>query len=732
MESQMEKLVEQNAALSDSVGKLLQAITLQANLNGRNEASTQVSAAPGIPFDKYDEQCEDFESFIQRFNAYLDLKNIPNEKKLNSFIIAIGPKLFQLVKDLLYPDTYENKSLLEIQTLIKEHISPRPLMIPSRHTLLNRKQQEGENITQFITQLRKLAPSCRYPATMLSTILRDVFVGGLKDKNILDRLFEEDDISLDKTLEIALAIEKASQSTNQILSVPYHPVNKLVNTDRPSNKKLNFHSKEKKCYRCASTMHTSRFCKEKNLKCTYCKKPNHVSEVCFAKDKTLNVNSLENKHMMTECSTDATDSSDTLCNILPIYNIQSESHEPLIINVRVNEHPLSLELDTGSAVTVIDMNTLHSILPEERIVPTKAVFRAYNHGVIHPKGELDVNVEYKNRMRTLKLYVVNGTHTPLLGRDWIHALDILPNCINNLSVSTDTPPNIDPLIQKYEAMFTENIEPIKGYTYDITLQDNAQPRFRKARNVPFALQTRVENELRRLEQENIIEATSYSTWATPVVPIVKPNGSIRLCADYSQTINDQMIVPQHPFPGFEEVLNKLKGGKKFSTLDVRTAFLHIPVTHRTSEILTINTHLGLFRVKRLMFGVSSAPAIWQKYIESVISGLNGVAVVHDDIIVTGSNDKEHKTNLESLFHTFLSHGIHLNKDKCKFMQDRVKYLGYIVDHEGIRKTPEMVESILACKRPSNITEVKSFLGMVTFYGRFLDHLSTIASPLYNF
>lgn len=727
-------LAEQNAHLQKTVSSLLEAVTIQANLHVQNSTvqSKSMPVLPAIPFEKYDETSEDFETFTERFAAYLDLKEVPEDKKVKYFVMSLSPCLFQLCKDLLYPDNYETKTLEELQTLLKNHIKPRPLMIPSRHTLLNRKQQEGETVSQYVTELRKLAPPCRYPADMLNTVLRDIFVGGLKDKQILDRLFEEDDISFEKTIEIASAIEKASQGARDILSVPSFAVNKI--SDKPKSPKSTFSrdKENRRCFRCGKNTHTAKYCKIKNLVCSLCKKPNHVASVCFSRERGVNSLRQEEQVSSTPITTDEHSHDVTPCMTLPIYTLQkSNTNEPLIIRVQVNGNPLPFELDTGSAVTVVDKNTLLSILPEDKILPTTAVFRAYDNGIVKPEGEVNVNVEYKNTSRTLKLYVVSGNKTSLLGRDWIYPLGILPNVINQLSVCTKTPKSVEPLIRKYDVLFHESVKPIKDYTYDILLKDNAQPRFRKARTVPFSLQARVEQEIRRLEQEGIIEATTFSTWATPVVPIVKPNGSIRLCADYSRTVNDQMIVPQHPFPGFEEVLNKLKGGQKFSTLDVKTAFLHIPVTQKTSEVLTINTHLGLFRVKRLMFGVSSAPAIWQKYIESVLSGLRGVAVVHDDIIVTGANDEEHLTNLEALLTSLKNKGINLNKEKCKFLQERVKYLGYVIDREGIRKTPEMVESILSCKRPTNTTEVKSFLGMITFYGRFLNHLATLATPLYN-
>lgn len=154
-----------------------------------------------------------------------------------------------------------------------------------------------------------------------------------------------------------------------------------------------------------------------------------------------------------------------------------------------------------------------------------------------------------------------------MGRDWIRQLNILPisNCdanVNNIQIDA----TVNELLNKYDSLFGSSVKPVKNYNYNISLKNDARPVFKRARPVPFTLLPSVEKELQRLEDEGVISKTTFSEWATPVVPVRKPNGDIRLCADYSSTVNPQITLPQHPFPGYEEVFVKLNEGKLFSTL----------------------------------------------------------------------------------------------------------------------------------------------------------------------
>ncbi|PIO74254.1 hypothetical protein TELCIR_03744 [Teladorsagia circumcincta] len=164
------------------------------------------------------------------------------------------------------------------------------------------------------------------------------------------------------------------------------------------------------------------------------------------------------------------------------------------------------------------------------------------------------------------------------------------------------------------------------------LKPDAYPVFIKKRPVPYASVPLLDAEIDRLVAQDVISAVDHSQWAAPIVVARKANGSIRLCADFSTGLNDALQLHRHPLPTAEDVFTKLNGGTVFSQIDFADAYLQVEVDDDSKELLTINTHRGLYRYNRLPFGVKSAPGIFQQIIDSMISGLNGVAAYLDDVI----------------------------------------------------------------------------------------------------
>jgi hypothetical protein len=140
------------------------------------------------------------------------------------------------------------------------------------------------------------------------------------------------------------------------------------------------------------------------------------------------------------------------------------------------------------------------------------------------------------------------------------------------------------------------------------LKEGAKPRYFKARRVPYAQRKRIEKELDRLVEEGIYVPVKYSNWATPVVPVEKNDGSgdLRLCGDSKITINPRAKFDNYPVPKTEDLLATINGGKRFTKLDLRKAYMQLELDEASQEYLTVNTHRGLFKPTRLMFGVHSA------------------------------------------------------------------------------------------------------------------------------
>ena len=186
-----------------------------------------------------------------------------------------------------------------------------------------------------------------------------------------------------------------------------------------------------------------------------------------------------------------------------------------------------------------------------------------------------------------------------------------------------------------------------GKTHDseavIHIASGAIPKCYSARLLPYAMKPQAEVELDCLIKEGVLVPVESSEWATPIVVVKKADGSIRLCADFKVTINQHIESNIHPIPNTSDLLSSITGASVFSKVDLSQAYTQLPLSDDSQKPCVIATHGGLFAFTRLTFGVSSAPPIWQKTIEQILAGIDGVIVYFDDILITGTNQAEHDT-----------------------------------------------------------------------------------------
>ena len=184
-------------------------------------------------------------------------------------------------------------------------------------------------------------------------------------------------------------------------------------------------------------------------------------------------------------------------------------------------------------------------------------------------------------------------------------------------------------------MFQEGLGTFSGAKAHFALHEGVTPVFHRPRPIPFAIRKAVEQELERLVEIGILEKVEHSQWAAPIVPVPKKDGKFRICGDYKVTVNAAMEVDQHPLPKPEELFATLSGGVQFTTLDLAHAYQQVPLDEESKACVTINTHLGLYRYTRLPFSVASAPAIFQRTMDTLLQGIPGVICYIDDILITG-------------------------------------------------------------------------------------------------
>ena len=273
------------------------------------------------------------------------------------------------------------------------------------------------------------------------------------------------------------------------------------------------------------------------------------------------------------------------------------------------------------------------------------------------------------------------------------------------------------ILEKHKELFKDEVGTIRGTKARLHVDPNAQPKFFRPRTVPYALRSRMEQ---TLTQQGVIEPVDFADWAAPIVPVVKKDDSIRICGDYKLTVNQAAKV--------DDLFASLAGGIFFSKLDLAHAYQQIVLDDEAKNLVVMNTHKGLYRYNRLPFGVSAAPAIFQRTMEIVLQGLVNVCVYLDDILVSGESVEAHLRNLEAVLTRLEEAGIRLKKKKCEFLLNEVEYLGYWISAKGLHPTNEKLEAVAACPTPIDVTQLKSFLGLLTYYGKFLPNLSTLLAP----
>ena len=221
----------------------------------------------------------------------------------------------------------------------------------------------------------------------------------------------------------------------------------------------------------------------------------------------------------------------------------------------------------------------------------------------------------------------------------------------------------------------------------------------------------------------------------PVVHVPKSDGSLRVCGDY-KAINERIEDVVYKLPNIQDMFALLSQNgavpDTFSVIDLASAFNQLFLDEESSQLLTINTRKGLFRSKRLCFGVKTATSQFQRVMDSILSGIKGVMVRVDSILVaTPGGVITHMEVIKQVFGRLAKHNVKLNGLKCQFFQAQVKYMGHILSKEGISPVKNKLDAIRLASRPKDVSQLRSFLGMLNYYSKFIKDFSSKVHPLYQ-
>ena len=304
--------------------------------------------------------------------------------------------------------------------------------------------------------------------------------------------------------------------------------------------------------------------------------------------------------------------------------------------------------------------------------------------------------------------------------------------LSHLEATEEQKQMVNALFQKHEQVFSKDEWDI-GYTdiiqHRIRLTDDIPIR-EAHRRIPPNQYLEVKNHIKKLLAEDMIRESS-SEYASPIVLVRKSDGSLRLCVDYRK-INSKTHKDAYPLPRIEESLDSLSGAQFFTTLDLTSGYHQIAVAEEDKRKTAFTTPMGLYEYNRMPFGLCNSPATFQRAMHQCFREemLEILLIFLDDLIIFSKTIEEHVMRLDRVFTKLGKCGLKLKLKKCDFFKSRVKYLGHIVSAKGISTNPEKIRAVKEWKTPTTAKELKSFMGLASYYRRFVNGFSKIAGPLY--
>lgn len=705
---------------------------------------------------------ESFEDYLELVENYFELNELKDEKfKVLLLINMIGSAASSKVIKAFKPRCYKDAKYNDVVKMCKKLFIGDKSIVVERYKFNSRLQKQGEEITDYAVELQAAAENCEF-GNFLDAALRDRFVAGLIDLDIKQNLLKLSETKtfnefVDAALREALVVREAKTMSANAKDVSVHQVSRGRNYSRAPKTRGNQQDLSSwrgqpnkdanvRCYRCQALGHYSRDCDGIKRKpydnrghnqgnWRRAKTENYVNTLADGFGQLELDSALESDHKSVVAQVNHLTYGDPNSFLGKINSVKLA-----LINVHIESVEVLMELDTGSCVSVCGQSDYEKNFRHLPLMKCDMPLSVVSGESLRVIGLVKVRVKRQMGDRRLNLLVIDSKKKfiPLMGRDWIDALfpkwrnNFALNSIQNREDNGQKEKAVNEIKLQYAKLFDNDMsKPIKGFTVDIRMNENAQPFVHKAYTIPFNIRDRVEEQLGELVKQGILEKVEYANWASPMVVVAKTNKELRICLDGSVTINPHIETHHYPLPVIDELLAGKSDGKLFCVMDLKGAYQQLIVSDATKKLLTVNTFKGLYAYKRLPFGVKPAASIFQSVMDKIIEGLEGVQVYIDDLLVWGRDLREVYNRVRSVLDRLLQFNVKVNLAKCQWFVDRVRYLGHDVSAAGISPNLEKLRAISEAPRPQNVTQLKSFLGMVMFYSKFWPRLNVSLAPLYK-
>ena len=682
----------------------------------------------------------EFEEQLKWFLAGTETAEKSDLIKIGIMLSHAGKDARDVYKTLPWRTEGDQDKFDKVIEAFQRYCAPRKNILYERYGFWNLRQEDEESIDAYLTRIKIKIDMCEYtregwPPTVREELTRDKFVFGLIDDNLKERLLRESNLDLTRALEIA---QRSEASKLQVKEMGAHST--TVNALRRNKPQHLVPSPDSQrvtqCGQCGR-QHRARECPAYGQQCSYCHKLNHYARMCRSRQKTriqgtTHTQSRPNNHREVQeviqsdssISTSTEESSDLFIEPILVEGLKKST--AWFADVLTGSGYLTFKLDTGAEASILPQQVYGKLEPKPQLKPTNMKLTAYGGSSITPNGtcKLTCTNQADDGMSEVKFYVVPVDAHSILGlADCVQLGLVKRVCAIKREGLTK-----EELKQKHPSVF-------KGLgtlgKYHITLQDNCSPVINPARRVPHSLKSKLKQALEKNVRLGVLKKVDQPTdWVSNLVIVEKKNGSLRLCLD-PKDLNKAIKREHYRIPTIQEITSEFVGKSVFSTLDLKDGYWQVILDESSSLLCTFNTPFGRYRFTRMPFGIKSASEVFQKKNEEAFSGIPGIQIVADDMIIAAKTIEDHDKILTQVLQRAEEHNITFNFEKMQLRVNEVKYLGTIISKEGMKPDPAKVEAISEMTTPTDKAGIRRLLGMINYLAPHIPNMSIITAPLRN-
>ena len=421
--------------------------------------------------EAFNEGNESITQYLERVELFFEANGIAAERRKAVFLSVIGRDTYSLLSNLLAPTKPAEMPLNDLMETLRKYFEPKKVVMAARYQFHQRQQQPGESVATYLAELRKMAVPCEFGAT-LGEALRDRLVCGLGNEAHQKRLLSEPDLTLDKALVLAQSLETADVNAKTLRG--HEPALRRLSQgssrqhSAPSRGKARPSSQQRgrECYRCGSGDHLAANCRFAEFVCRKCNKKGHLARVCHS-TKTQSRSrkppgpEVARAHQLGVAEEDEE---------LPLFVLGASRTTPIQVDVSVNGVPVTMEVDTGAAVSVMLCRQQEELFPAAELQPSRISLRTYTAESVPVLGALPVQVTYGTQSKDLSLVIVQGSGPALLGRDWLSHIKLDWPVI---AYHTVDKLKLEEMLQRYHEVFREELGTAKTPAVSLTVKDQS-------------------------------------------------------------------------------------------------------------------------------------------------------------------------------------------------------------------------------------------------------------------